>query len=325
MSAAACMRMYEPHKQVSSDSEPFVIPNLPGEIKLTKKQVPDFLKNEEETDMTEFLNALRASHGKNYGTLVNSFYELEQPYVEFQKNVLKSKVWHIGPVFLSNSSGTVKNTEQNESLIKWLDSKKPSSVVYICFGSISTLGESQLREIELGLEASGQQFILVVSKTSKKFDGNQGEEKEVEVTSEGKGLIIRGWAPQVLILNHQAVGGFVTHCGWNSILEGVCAGLPMVTWPGSADQFYNEKFLTDVLKIGVSIGAQEYWVTHAGETVKKEAIEKAVKQLLAGDEAVELRNRAKGLSEMAKQAVKEGGSSYSDLNVFMEELKARRH
>ena len=74
---------------------------------------------------------------------------------------------------------------------------------------------------------------------------------------EGKGLIIRGWAPQFLILDHEPVGGFVTHCGWNSILEGVTAGVPMVTWPMSGEQFYNEKLVTQVLEIGIGVSAQK--------------------------------------------------------------------
>ncbi|XP_042957819.1 UDP-glucose flavonoid 3-O-glucosyltransferase 7-like [Carya illinoinensis] len=113
-------------------------------------------------------------------------------------------------------------------------------------------------EIAMGLEASGQQFIWVVKK-----DKNEKEDEDwlpmgFEKRMEGKGLIIRGLAPQVLILDHEAVGGFVTHCGWNSTLEGVTAGLPMVTWPLFSEQFVNEKLVTEVLKIGVPVGAQQY-------------------------------------------------------------------
>ncbi|KAK1558997.1 hypothetical protein Q3G72_009284 [Acer saccharum] len=119
---------------------------------------------------------------------------------------------------------------------------------------------------------------------------------------EGKGLIIRGWAPQVLILEHEAVGGFVTHCNWNSTLEGVTAGLPMVTWPVSVEQPFNEKLVTKVLKIGVSVGVQEC-IRLVGEFVKREAIEKAVKEIMVGDKAGEIRCRAKALGEMARTAI----------------------
>jgi hypothetical protein len=102
-------------------------------------------------------------------------------------------------------------------------------------------------EIAMGLEASGQQFIWVVRKgknEEKKDREDWGVPKGFEKRMEGKGVIINGWAPQVLTLDHEAVGGFVTHCGWNSTLEGITAGVPMVTWPVFAELFYNEKLCT---------------------------------------------------------------------------------
>ncbi|KAK9286589.1 hypothetical protein L1049_014989 [Liquidambar formosana] len=143
---------------------------------------------------------------------------------------------------------------------------------------------------------------------------------------EGKGWIRRGWAPQVLILDHKAIGGFVTHCGWNSTLEGLTAGVPMVTWPLFADQFYNEKLVTDVLRVGVEVGAQEWsrWIDNKKVSVKRDNIEKAVTQLMAGEEAEEMRNQARALKEMARRATEEGGSSYSDLNALIDELRSYR-
>ncbi|KAF3956552.1 hypothetical protein CMV_018331 [Castanea mollissima] len=125
----------------------------------------------------------------------------------------------------------------------------------------------------------------------------------------------------VLILEHESVGGFVTHCGWNSTLEGISAGLPMVIWPVFTKQFYNEKLVTDVLKIGVGVGAQQ-WIKLVGDYIKKEALEKAVKEVLVGEKAEERRGRAKALREMAKRAVEEGGSSYTDLGVLIGELRS---
>ena len=145
--------------------------------------------------------------------------------------------------------------------------------------------------------------------------------KGFEKRKEGKGLILRDWAPQVLILDHEAVGGFVTHCVWNSTLEGVTARVPMVTWPLSAEQFYNEKLVTQVLKIGVDVGVRQ-WIGVVGDSIKKDAIERAVKRIMVGEETKEMRGRAKVLGEMAKRAVEEGGSSYSDLNALIEELRS---
>lgn len=143
---------------------------------------------------------------------------------------------------------------------------------------------------------------------------------------EDKGLIIRGWAPQVLILDHEAVGGFVTHCGWNSLLEGVTAGVPMITWPLFAEQFYNEKLITDVLRIGVTVGAQQ-WSKRTIEykvSVNRNDIVKAVSQVMVGVEANEMRGRARALGDAAKKAVEEDGSSYIDLNSLLEDLRMKR-
>ncbi|KAM3695062.1 hypothetical protein ACJW31_07G102400 [Castanea mollissima] len=309
------MRQYEPHKKVSSDSEPFVIPIFPGEIKLTRMQLPDFIKLEVETDLS-----------KSYGVVVNSFYELEPAYAEHYKEVMGRKAWHVGPVSLCNKDTEDKAQRRKESSIdeheclRWLSTKKPNSVVYICFGSIANSSDSQLKEIAMGLDVSEQQFIWVVKKGKNEREEEDWLPKGFEKGMKGKGLILRGWAPQVLILDHEAVGGFVTHCGWNSTLEGVTAGVPTVTWPLSAEQFYNEKLVTQVLKIGVAVGVRQ-WIRVVGDIIKRNAIEKVVKQIMVGKEAEEMRGRAQVLGEMAKRAVEEEGSSYFDLNTLIEELR----
>ncbi|KAF7810996.1 scopoletin glucosyltransferase-like [Senna tora] len=325
--AAECMRLYQPHKKVSSDSEPFVIPNLPGEITMTKLVMPEHIKNDEDVEWTRMDKEWKEAELSSFGVVVNSFYELDGVYADHYKKVSGSKTWHIGPVSLCNrdlkgkaNRGKEASIDEHECL-KWLDSKKPNSVLYICFGSVANFLESQLKEIAMGLEASGQNFIWVMRKSQKDREEEwipEGFEKRME----GKGLIIRGWAPQVLILDHKAIGGFVTHCGWNSTLEAVSAGVPMVTWPVFADQFYNEKFVTEVLRVGVPVGVKKY-VEIVGDSVKKEAIEKAARRVIEGEEAEEMRNRAKKFAKMARQALDEKGSSYLDLTALIQELECR--
>ncbi|XP_008245758.1 PREDICTED: scopoletin glucosyltransferase-like [Prunus mume] len=332
LAASDCVRRYEPFKNTSSDSEPFVIPNFPGEIKMTRAQVPDFVKYNIENDLTPLIEQAKEAEVRSYGIVVNSFYELESVYADYFRKVLGRKAWHIGPLSLCNRDNEEKAYRGKEASIdeheclKWLDSKKPNSVVYVCFGSVAKFNNSQLKEIAIGLEASGVEFIWVVRKG--KDDCDVGKEdwlpEGFEEMMEGKGLIIRGWAPQVLILDHAAVGAFVTHCGWNSTLEGIAAGLPMVTWPVSAEQFYNEKLVTQVLKIGVGVGAQKWCIKVVGDIVKREAIEKAVTQIMVGEEAEEMRSRAKGLAKQARRAIEKGGSSHSDLNALIEELSSHR-
>ena len=123
----------------------------------------------------------------------------------------------------------------------------------------------------------------------------------------------------MLILDHEAVGGFVTHCGWNSTLEGVSAEVPMVTWPMGAEQFFNEKIVTYVLKLVVDVCAYQ-WTSMVGDGIKREALEKAMRQIMVREGAHEMRGRAKAFGKMARRTVEEGGSSYSNLNALIEEL-----
>jgi hypothetical protein len=326
--AGQCMKQYEPHKNVSSDTELFEIPNLPGNIKLTRLQLPSIFTTIDDPitqNIAKLFAEIRESEVRSYGVIVNSFYELESVYVDYYRNVLGTKEWHIGPISIHNR---IKNKEQtsyrgNETSIdkhyclKWLDTKKINSVVYLCFGSTTSFLNSQLKEIAMGLEASGHNFIWVVNKK------NEDEEKckfeRFEKKMKGKGLIIRGWCPQRLILEHKSIGAFVTHCGWNSTIEAVTVGVPMITWPMGAEQFYNEKLVTDVLKIGVPVGVKK-WIGVVGDSVQWSAVEKAVKRVMEGEDAEEMRNKAKLLAQMAKKAVEEGGSSSSQLNAFIEEL-----
>ncbi|KAL0328360.1 UNVERIFIED_CONTAM: Scopoletin glucosyltransferase [Sesamum calycinum] len=318
------MYLHKPYKNVSSDSEPFVVPNLPHEFMFTRTQVPESFEDDN-NEFAKIREQRRESEGRSYGVVFNSFYELESAYADHFKKVLGRRAWHIGPLFLCNDTrAKEKAVRGNESSIDehkclaWLDSKTPNSVVYMCFGSIVSFTSTQLHEMAVGLEASGQDFIWVVRKGK-----NEGENEdwmpEYEDRIKGRGLIIRGWAPQVMILDHPAIGAFVTHCGWNSTLEGMCAGMPMVTWPVSAEQFYNEKLVTEVLRTGVPVGSKK-WQTVASEGVPREAVTNAVLRVMAGEEALGMRNRAKYYKEMARKAVEEGGSSYNGLNALIDEL-----
>ncbi|GAB4848391.1 hypothetical protein Ancab_003086 [Ancistrocladus abbreviatus] len=321
------LRIYQPQRK--TDDEEFILPHLPHQIRMSRLQLSEFERERENVEhyFTRFMDRVKESEVKSYGVIVNSFYELEPDYADHYRKVLGRRAWHIGPVSLCNKSIEEKAQRGKEAAIdeqeclKWLHSKGPNSIIYICFGSTAKFSAAQLREIALALDASGQQFILVVRDCS----DQEWMPEDFEKRMEGKGLIVRGWAPQVLILDHEAVGAFVTHCGWNSTLEGISSGVPLVTWPVFAEQFHNEKLVTEVLKIGIPVGAKEWSRTAlVSESVKREAIEKAVRRVIVGKEAEEMRSRAKQFKEMAWRAVEEGGSSYSDLGALIEELRSDR-
>ncbi|KAK6282566.1 hypothetical protein POUND7_016391 [Theobroma cacao] len=277
---------FKPHEMVGSDYEPFVIPGLPDRIELTRSQLPVLRLRQQH---------MRKPEDKSLGVVVNSFYELEPAYAEYFKKELGNRAWLVGPVSLYNRNIADKVERGKEAsidaqgVLSWLDSKEPHSVLYISFGNLARLAPEQLLEIAHGLQASNQPFI---------------------------------W---LLILEHASVGGFMTHCGWNSTLEGVSCSVPMITWPISAEQFYNEKLITDVLKIGVKVGSVDWlsWNMEPRAAVGREKVEAAVKRLMGGgEEAVEMRTKARQIGEMANRAV-EGGSSYKDAVALLKEFKAR--
>ncbi|KAK8621316.1 hypothetical protein V6N13_067751 [Hibiscus sabdariffa] len=322
---------HEPFRNVASESELFDVPALPHQIKMTRSQLPDYMKEKTETVVKRLMNQVMQSDSSSYGVVVNSFHELEPAYSEHYSKVMGRKAWFVGPVSLCNNDKKDKAERGNapsistHECLRWLDSKKPNSVLYVCFGSIFRTRGARLNEIAKGLEASGQDFIWVVRKVDDDEEKEEWLPEGFEERIKGKGLIVRGWAAQVAILEHEAVGGFMSHCGWNSTIESIAAGVPMVTWPLCAEQFSNEKLVTDVLKIGVGVGAK-VWRRWTDESVAEgeismEDIERAVSRVMVGEEGDEMRNRARELKNVAREAVDEGGSSYSDMNALLDDLR----
>ncbi|KAJ1442502.1 UDP-glycosyltransferase family, conserved site [Sesbania bispinosa] len=320
---------FSPHTKVDSDGESFVLPGLPHKLEMTHSQLPDWLRTP--NNYTYLKKMIRESEKKSYGSLFHSFYEFEGPYEEHYKTVMGIKSWSLGPISLwvnqdaldKAGRGQAKGDGKEQELLTWLDSKTEDSVLYVSFGSMNKFPTTQLVEIAHALEDSGVDFIWVV----RKVDGDSGflEEFEKRVKASNKGYLIWGWAPQLVILEHPATGGVVTHCGMNTIFESVNAGLPMVTWPLFAEQFFNDKLLVDVLRIGVPVGAKEWKNLNefGDEVVKREDIGKAIASLMGGgEESLEIRKRAKELSGAAKKAIQVGGSCHTNLQNLIKELKS---
>ncbi|XP_057498253.1 UDP-glycosyltransferase 73C4-like [Actinidia eriantha] len=316
------------HESVS-ESEPFVLPGLPDTIEVTASQLPRSICSGSAEH--NFHARVRAVEEDAYGMVVNSFEELEPRYITgFRK--ITERLWCIGPLSLCNKDNLDKAQRGNKASIdenqclKWLDTQELGTVVYACLGTLSRLALPQLVELGSALEFSKHPFVWVIQggDKSEKID-KWMEEDGFEKRTNERGLIIRGWAPQVLILDHPAVGAFLTHCGWNSTLEGVCAGVPMITWPQFAEQFFNEKLVLKVLETGVSVGAQI--AVNALEEdnfevlIKREAIKKSVDEVMdAGIKGEKRRKRARELGEMAKRAVEEGGSSYLNVRLLIQDV-----
>ncbi|EMS60667.1 UDP-glycosyltransferase 73C5 [Triticum urartu] len=264
------------------------------------------------------------------GEITNSFKELETLYIESYEQIARKKVWTIGPMCLCHRNSNTTAARGNKApmdeaqCLQWLDSRKPGSVIFVSFGSLACTTPQQLVELGLGLEASKKPFIWMIKAGPKFPEVEEWLADGFEERVKDRGMIIRGWAPQVLILWHQAIGGFVTHCGWNSTIEGICAGVPMITWPHFAEQFLNEKLVVDVLKLGVEVGVQgvTQWGSEQQEVmVTRGAVEIAVNTLMGEGEATEeLRMRAEDCAIKARRAFNEEGSSYNNARLLIQEM-----
>ncbi|MBA0561906.1 hypothetical protein Golob_018698 [Gossypium lobatum] len=314
--------------EMVSEFESFKIPGLLHEIELKKAQLPENL-NPVSNDLIN-IRDIRKAELVCDGIVVNTFEELENEYVkEFKSIKGNGKVWCIGPVSAINklSSDKAERGQKQcrfETLQPWLDSKEPGSVIYACLGSISGLTKWQLIELGLGLESSGKPFIWVIRENPK---SNEIEkwilDEKFEDRVKDRGIIIHGWSPQLWVLSHPAIGAFLTHCGWNSTMEAVSAGVPVITCPLFAEQFINEKLVVDVLGIGVSAGVESAvtWGLEDkfGLLMKRERVKNAIDEVMEKSEAgQERRRKAKQIGETANKAIEKGGSSYQEMEMLIQ-------
>jgi pathogen-inducible salicylic acid glucosyltransferase len=195
-----------------------------------------------------------------------------------------------------------------DTYMKWLNDRSKGSVVYVSFGSMAALKVEQMEEIAWGLRMSNRCFLWVVrASEEEKLPKNF-----VEETSE-KGLVVR-WCPQLEVLTHEAVGCFVTHCGWNSTLEALSSGVPMVAVPHWSDQSTNAKYIMDIWKMGLKPPVDEKGL------VKQEAIEYCIGEIMEGERGEEIKKNALKWRKLAKEAVDEGGSSDKNIEEFVAKL-----
>lgn len=226
-----------------------------------------------------------------------------------------NKLWAIGPLNLGTK---VEKSDliSKHKCIEWLDKQAPNSVLYVSFGTTTTMKDDEIKELAMGLEHSGQKFLWVLRHADKGniFEGDvtradlpYGFEERVKEV----GIVVRDWAPQLEILGHPSTGGFLSHCGWNSCLESVAMGVPVIGWPMHSDQPVNAFLVANVLGLGLTIN--EY----GKGLVTSSAIAKAVKTLIASQEGGAIRKKAKDLGGALFDAVREGGVSRVEFESFV--------
>ncbi|KAJ4711921.1 Glycosyltransferase [Melia azedarach] len=249
------------------------------------------------------------------GIMVNSFMDLEAGAFNAlmeSKPGLRPPVYPVGPLIQTGSTG-------NHECLKWLDDQPSGSVVFVCFGSGGTLSHEQLNELALGLEMSGQRFLWVARSPHEKaanaaYFSVKSMKDPFDFLPEGfldrtkgVGLVLTSWAPQIQVLSHSSTGGFLSHCGWNSVLESIVHGVPIIAWPLYAEQKMNAVLLTDGLKVSLRVKVNENGL------VGREDIAKYARELIEGEEGKLLRNKMRVLKDGAADALSQHGSSIKSL------------
>lgn len=260
--------------------------------------------------------------------LVNTFDAVEPEVAKLlrQPEPGRPPVYPIGPLILTNAdSNAAPQAIPHAACLDWLDRQPAGSVIFVSFGSAGTLSVEQMPELALGLECSGQRFLWVVQSPSDNgtpseyyFDA-ESKKNPISYLPEGfidrtkeVGLVVPSWAPQAEVLAHNATGGFLTHCRWNSTLESLLNGVPMVAWPLFAEQGQNAVMLAEGVQAAIRVPEKD-----------RETIAVVVRELMEGEgKGSTVRMKLAELQKAAKESICDGGASTIALDEVVLEWAA---
>lgn len=326
-----CLSFPKLDETVSSEfidtTQTFDVPD--SNVSFKVKDFPDPLLFERSSETYKGFLLLCQRFSLVDGVIINSFTDLEPDAVKSSQDFVP--VYPVGPIIQRES----KSRENELECIQWLNKKPSKSVLFISFGSGGTLTIEQINEIAFGLELSGCSFLWVIrvpnklscsayfSGSSQKGNSNSNSDFDDDPLnylplgflerSKDRGLVVPSWAPQVEILSHDSTGGFLSHCGWSSCLEGLVYGVPMIAWPLFAEQRMNAATLTDVFKVAVRPRIDEQ-----DGIIKGEEVVRVIKIIMDGEsEGLKLRRRIEEVRDGAVAALSEDGSSRMALSSLV--------
>jgi UDP-glucoronosyl and UDP-glucosyl transferase len=304
------------------------IKGIPGmESFLRRRDLPSSCREAKEpADKMLQLLAMCTAHSKSTrGLILNTLDNLESVSLE-QIRAEIPITYTIGPLhemvrsFRSQAdvhahAKSVSLWDQDRSCMTWLDEQPHQSVVYVSYGSLAVISQQDLIEFWIGLVNSGELFLWVVR--SDLLGGREWTDIrdslpiEVRKGTEERGCIV-SWVPQVEVLAHPAVGCFLTHAGWNSTLESVAEGVPMICWPYFADQQINSRIISEVWRAGLDMK----------DVCERTTIEKMVREAMKGEIADEMRKNAQSLAKMVKYSINGGGSSFQNFQRLIQYINS---
>ncbi|XP_068664959.1 mogroside IE synthase-like [Aristolochia californica] len=288
--------------------------SLPGLPELQESELPSFISKPDyqpgilEFVMEQFINIEKADW-----VFCNTVDHLEDKEVSWWNTIMPVKAigptipsWYVDKRMKEDQDYGVSLWKKDSAICKeWLDSKDDGSVIYLSFGSVANLGPTKMEEITCALRESDHYFLWVVRESEESnLPENFAEETKV------KGLVVR-WCPQLEVLSHRAVGCFVTHCGWNSTLEGLTLGVPMVACPQWSDQPTNAKYIEEVWGVGIRARVDDKGI------ISREELKNCLKEIMEGERGEVIKRKACKWGKLVAESLEEGGSSDKNIEEFV--------
>ncbi|RDX68478.1 7-deoxyloganetin glucosyltransferase, partial [Mucuna pruriens] len=294
---------------------------IPGMKNFRLKDLPDFVRTTDPNNfMVEFFIESAINVQRGSAVVINSCDELESDVLNALSSMVPS-LCPIGPFpsFLNQSPqnhlaslGSNLWKEDTECL-QWLEPKEAKSVVFVNFGSFTVMSREQVLEFAWGLANSKRAFLWII-RPDLVIGGSAILSSEFVNETSDRGLIV-SWCSQEQVLNHPSIGGFLTHCGWNSTIESICAGVPMLCWPVFVDQPTNCRYICNEWDIGIEIDTN----------VKREEVEKLVNELMVGEEGKKMKHNVIDLKNKVEEGTKPGGRSYMNLDKVISDVLVKQN
>ncbi|KAL3850410.1 hypothetical protein ACJIZ3_012292 [Penstemon smallii] len=289
-----------------------IVDYIPGLPPIHVSDLPKVIRDQE---MTLSLIKILPPESKTNYLIFTSIYETESSVINALMHKSSFSIYNIGPStsyhkpkhLINSSSTTISRENDTECYMKWLDIQPPNSVLYVSLGSFLSVSEAQMHEIAVGLHESGLRFLWVVRDETTKYKEICGD----------KGLVV-AWCDQLRVLSHSCVGGFMTHCGWNSTKEALLAGVPMLTFPIIMDQLPNAKAIVEDWRVGWRV-KREF---DEGDLAKRDEIKEIVLRFmdLESDERKELSRNARELQMICEKEFGNGESFEKNVDGFIKSI-----